>query len=192
MRVEHARVCIVHGFDAAPSAPWFPWLKAALEREGHQVIIDQMPSAGSPTPEQWQQALDRQVPTPDRDTYFVAHSLGCIAVLRYLESLKPDVRIGGFALVAGFNDRLAVHPQLDAFHRPALDCAKLQRMAAHRLVIAARDDPAVPHAASQRLAAALKASFISVDKGGHFLDSDGFSQFPLLTEQLRGWVQARP
>jgi predicted alpha/beta hydrolase family esterase len=131
------------------------------------------------------------VPTPDHDTYFVAHSLGGITVLRYLESLKPDVRIGGFVLVAGFNDRLAVHPQLDAFHRPALDCAKLERMAAHRLVIAARDDPAVPHAVSERLAAALKAGCISLDKGGHFLDSDGFVEFPLLLGQLRGWFQTR-
>jgi predicted alpha/beta hydrolase family esterase len=53
-QAERRRVCIVHGFDASPSAHWFPWLKAALEREGHEVKLDQLPSAGKPEPEQWQ------------------------------------------------------------------------------------------------------------------------------------------
>jgi predicted alpha/beta hydrolase family esterase len=51
-------------------------------------------------------------------------------------------------------------------------------------VIAAQDDPVVPHDLSQHLSEKLQARFISLPQGGHFLGSDGFTQFQQVYEIL--------
>jgi len=37
---------------------------------------------------------------PDKDSYFVGHSIGCQTIMRYLETI--DSTVGGIVLVAGF------------------------------------------------------------------------------------------
>lgn len=184
------RVYIVHGYGASPADHWFAWLARALEREGVAVTIVDLPTPSAPTPEAWQRALREQIRTPDAHTWFVAHSLGSIALLRYLaESPDTDTDtagVGGFVLVSGFNTPLPALPQLDGFIVPALDTARLIRLAPQRIVVAAEDDAIVPHASSRALAEALDARFVSVARGGHFLASDGYTRFPLLLELIEG------
>lgn len=178
------RVYIVHGYGASPADHWFAWLARALEREGVAVTILDLPTPTAPTPEAWQRALREQIRAPDAHTWFVAHSLGSIALLRYLAQSADTDGIGGFVLVSGFNAPLSALPQLDGFVAPALDTARLIRLAPQRIVVAAEDDAMVPHASSRALAAALDARFVSVPRGGHFLGSDGYTQFPLLLELI--------
>ncbi|WP_440224207.1 RBBP9/YdeN family alpha/beta hydrolase [Dokdonella sp. MW10] len=178
------RVVIVHGYAASPSDHWFAWLERELEARGAEVSIVSLPSPSEPKPGEWQHAIETQVPVLDADTWFVAHSLGSIAVLRFLASQGRDTTIGGYALVSGFNERLPLLPQLDDFIVADLDHARLAGVTPTRIVIAARDDAIVPFAASERLAASLDARFIAVERGGHFLGSDGFTTFPLILIEL--------
>lgn len=180
------RVFIIHGYAASPSDHWFSWLEQALERRGATVTILDLPTPDAPTPEAWQRALREQIAEPDARTWFVAHSLGGIALLRYLTQAADIRRIGGFVLVSGFNAPLPALPQLDAFVVPDLDTSRLVRMAAQRIVVAAEDDAIVPYASSRRLAETLDARLVSVARGGHFLGSDGYTQFPLLLELIEG------
>jgi predicted alpha/beta hydrolase family esterase len=180
------RVFIIHGYGASPSDHWFSWLAQALERRGAAVTILDLPRPDAPTPETWQRALREQIAEPDARTWFVAHSLGGIALLRYLTQAADIRRIGGFVLVSGFNAPLPALPQLDAFVVPDLDTPRLVRMAAQRIVVAAEDDAVVPYASSRHLAEALDARFVSVARGGHFLRSDGYTQFPLLLGLIEG------
>lgn len=175
-------VYIVHGYAASPSDHWFPWLKQALESRGATVSILNLPSADNPQTDEWQQALEAQVTKLDRQTYFIGHSLGCIALLRYLENTADTANIGGYILVSGFNASLPILPQLDHFITPDINYPKLVEIAQHRVVIAASNDPAVPLSLSKDLADALDAEFVQVAGGGHFLESDGYSTFPLLLE----------
>ncbi|PPU08520.1 hydrolase [Xanthomonas arboricola] len=179
------RVYIVHGYSASPYRHWFPWLKQELEKQGVVVSIVTLPSPDSPRPDDWQRALEVQIESMDENTYFVAHSLGGIALLKYLETAGGASVIGGYVLVSGFNDGLPILPQLDDFAKPDIDYEKISRISGHRLVIAAADDTIVPHALSERMARSLDAKFISVQHGGHFLDSDGFTEFPLVLDELR-------
>ncbi|MDP3975021.1 MAG: alpha/beta fold hydrolase [Candidatus Jorgensenbacteria bacterium] len=98
------RVFIVHGWDGYPEEGWFPWLKSELEARGFEVQIPSMPHPGTPTIRDWVAYLAKLVGEPDEQTYFVGHSIGCQAVLRYLESI--DSKIGGVVLVAGWLLRL--------------------------------------------------------------------------------------
>lgn len=187
---EGMRVHIIHGYAASPADHWFPWLERELERRGARVDIVELPASDAPRPEAWLQALEVQVGRPDRNTFFVAHSLGGITLLRYLESLQPEPEVGGYILVSGFNDRLAILPQLDGFVRPELDHDRLARIASARTVIAARDDTIVPYGLSLELADALQARFVTVERGGHFLGSDGFNGFPLVLQELERAMEA--
>jgi predicted alpha/beta hydrolase family esterase len=184
-------VYIVHGYAASPSDHWFPWLRQKLAQQGARVTVIELPSPDAPRPDEWQQAIARQVGVPDQHSYFVAHSLGSIALLRYLDSTPADTRIGGYILVSGFNDRLPALPQLDAFAAPDLDYARLVGMTRHRIVIAAVDDAIVPFPLTRDLAAEVASSFLPVERGGHFLASDGYRHFPLVLQELERAAQSR-
>ena len=100
------RVFIIHGWDGYPEEGWFPWLKKELEQKGFQVYIPAMPEPAEPKIEAWVSYLSEIVGDVDGDTFFVGHSIGCQAILRYLESLSADKKIGGTVLVAGWLTRL--------------------------------------------------------------------------------------
>ncbi|HXH12507.1 MAG TPA: alpha/beta hydrolase [Alphaproteobacteria bacterium] len=177
-------IYIVHGYGASPSDHWFPWLKKEMEKMGATVSIVNLPSPNDPQPKEWQQALKAQVSPLDRNTYFVTHSLGGITLLTFLEGTPEAAEIGGYILVSGFNDSLPILPQLNSFKKPNIAYDKLSRMTKNRVVISAIDDSIVPHALSKALADSLDAKFIPVERGGHFLGSDGFTEFPLVLEEL--------
>ena len=46
--------------------------------------------------------LAQLVGEPDEQTFFVGHSIGCQTILRYLESLPADKKVGGAVFVAGW------------------------------------------------------------------------------------------
>jgi len=177
-------IYIVHGYSASPSDHWFSWLKKEMEKKGAIVSIVNLPSPDNPEPNEWQQALEAQISSLDRNTYFVAHSLGSIALLKFFEGAQDTTAIGGYILVSGFNNSLPILPQLDSFNKPSIAYDKLVHMTDNRTVISAIDDSIVPHALSKELADSLDAKFIPLERGGHFLESDGFTEFPLVLDEL--------
>jgi predicted alpha/beta hydrolase family esterase len=65
-------------------------------------------------------------------------------------------------------------------------------MTRHRIVIAAADDAIVPFPLTRALAASVASSFLPVERGGHFLASDGYRQFPLVFEELQKAAKSGP
>src|SRR3989338_6493172 len=91
------RAFIIHGWDGYPDEGWFPWLKAELEKNGFQVHVPAMPESAEPKIETWVSHLSKAVGDVDENTYFVGHSIGCQTILRFLESLPADKKVGGGA-----------------------------------------------------------------------------------------------
>ncbi len=96
------RVFIIHGWDGYPEEGWFPWLKAELETRGYTVAVPAMPDSASPKIEAWVGALAQLVGKADKDTYFVGHSIGVQAILRYVAGLPKGSVVGGAVFVAGW------------------------------------------------------------------------------------------
>ncbi len=96
------RVFIIHGWDGYPEEGWFPWLKKELEGRGFEVFVPAMPDAGEPKIETWIPFISQLVGKADENTYFVGHSIGCQAIIRYLQTLPEGVKIGGAVFVAGW------------------------------------------------------------------------------------------
>ncbi|RDU71267.1 serine hydrolase family protein [Helicobacter aurati] len=178
------QVYIVHGFEAYPQKHWFMWLRDELSKQHVSTYIPAMPNAANPIPEEWDSTLQSEVKNIDKNTYFIGHSLGCIATLRFLSILQERTQIGGIILVSGFDKSLDSLPQLNHFMNINLEYNKLCSLTAQRLVISARNDNIVPTQLSQILAQNLRATFIQTDTGGHFMQDDNFTSFPLLFHQL--------
>lgn len=96
------KVFIIHCWGGNPKQDWYPWLKAELEKNGFKVKIPEMPNTDIPKINSWVNFLKKQVGKLDEDTYFIGHSIGCQTILRYLETLDEDIKIGGVILVAGW------------------------------------------------------------------------------------------
>src|SRR3990167_2910856 len=96
------RVIIVHGWDGYPEEGCFPWLKKEFEKENFQVLIPAMPDPINPKIETWVPYLRDHVLVPDEETYLIGHSIGAQTILRYLESLPENAKIGGAVFIAGW------------------------------------------------------------------------------------------
>lgn len=115
---------------------------------------------------------------PDEHTVIVAHSLGCLTVLRHLASLQGPWRLGILVLVSGFVDQLPVLPELDQFIREGCDVSGIAEHIDRIVVVRSDNDPLVPPALTDRLAGLLGVSARMVAGAGHFLADDGVTAFP--------------
>ena len=95
-------IYIVHGWGGSGSGGWFDWLKEELGKKGYKVIAFDMPDTDTPVIEKWVGFLKENVKELNEDVYFVGYSIGCQTILRYLESLKKGVKVGGCFFVAGW------------------------------------------------------------------------------------------
>lgn len=178
------KVYIVHGYTASPEKHWFPWLESELAKIGVACERLAMPDSSNPTPEKWLAHLAHNVEV-DAQTVLVGHSLGCIAWLNFLA--KTGAKPKAAVLVSGFYQPLDTIPELAPF---AAFYATLPPVSLpNSTVIAAIDDQIVPHQYSDALAQHLHANYIRLNQGGHFLDREGWMEFPLVLELLQKIVQ---
>lgn len=178
------RVVVVHGYDAAPDQHWFPWLRERLTADGVRTDVVELPEPSFPEAGAWRAAVARAVGDPDRHTHLVAHSLGCVTLLRHLAGLPQPWTLGGLVLVAGFTGPLASVPLLDGFLAEDVDVSAARANARRRLVLRSDDDPTVPAAATEALAERLGAPVQVVPGAGHFCGSDGVTRLPAVLDAL--------
>lgn len=95
-------VVIVHGWDATSQSNWIPWLKKELEKRNFKVIAPDMPITRFPIIPLWINKIRSIIKNPDKDTYFIGHSIGCQAILRYIQKLPEKTKLGGALFVAGW------------------------------------------------------------------------------------------
>ncbi|MBI6550432.1 RBBP9/YdeN family alpha/beta hydrolase [Xenorhabdus lircayensis] len=180
------KIIIVHGYTASSSSNWFPWLKETLIEQGADVIVPGMPESLAPKPEAWANMLMDIVPRAGKDTIFIGHSLGCIAVLRHLEAIRStSPHIGGYILVSGFDSPQIALPELDSFTAEPLDYAFLRGVTGLRISIISSNDGIVSSQSSQALAHSLQTEITNVDNGGHFLDREGFTRLLPVYDALK-------
>lgn len=128
--MANKRIFIVHGWEATPESDWFPWLRRELEKRGFTVLVPAMPDPIHPKKEAWVPQLEKTAGIPDRNCYFVGHSLGCITILRYLETLQKSQVAGGAVLVGGFGTDLEYADykgEVSSFFSTPLDWGKIKK-----------------------------------------------------------------
>ena len=182
---------IVHGYQASPESHWFPWLEQQLTADGHTVQTIALPNPDTPNLDEWGESIRREIGRPDSDTCIITHSLGGIAALHHLTALGGEWELPGLFIVSGFVEKLRVIPELDDFIGQAhVDVPAIKPHIAHAEVFVSTNDVLVDPALTQQLADALSARLTTVENGGHFLESDGYLEFPQLWQRIAQWLRS--
>jgi methionine--tRNA ligase beta chain len=177
---------MIHGLGNTPNDAWFPWLKSELERRGFAVSAPAMPQPEKPTLETWIPAIAAAVHRPDADTYFVGHSLGVIAILKYLETLPESARIGGVVSIAGFlelpvNNEPAEDEMLRLWLLAPVQAAKIKKIVGKIHAIFSPTDRWVRIENKKLFEDQLGATTLIEDgrgERGHFSGHDGVTELP--------------
>ncbi len=184
------RVFIIHGWDGYPEEGWFPWLKEELEQEDFVVQVPSMPNAKAPKIDSWVSFLKKIVGKPDKETFFVGHSIGCQTILRYLETLPMDIKVGGVILVAGFVHLNLEEGEDEKIAKPWLETPinwnNIREHIKNIVAIFSDNDPFVPLSDSKIFKNKLKAKIIIEHNKGHFSGSDKVTKLPIVLESING------
>jgi len=181
------RVFIVHRWSGGSHDDWRPWLKAELEKRGWQVTVPDMPDTDAPVIEKWVAHLAEVVGTPDAETYFVGHSIGNQAILRYLEAVTQPV--GGAVFVAGwFSLENLEDEETAAIAKPwietPIDLGKVRGVLPKSTVIISDNDPYGMFEENKRKFAELGSKIVVLPNAGHFTAEDGFTELPVALSEL--------
>lgn len=169
------RVIIVHGWSGSPDTNWLPWLKAELEKKGYAVIVPAMPDTDNPMIDTWVPYLATVVGTPDADTFFIGHSIGCQTILRYLETI--DAQVGGALFVAGwFNLENLKSKEDDDIARPwietPLNSEKIKSVLPHATLVISDNDPFGAFEENKQKFADISARVVVMPNAGHIIESE--------------------
>lgn len=171
------RAFLIHGWEGYPEEGWKPWLKNELQKRGFEVFVPAMPETKNPRMDAWIPHLAKLVGTPDKDCYFVGHSLGCITILRYLETLEEGQEIGGAVLVAGFSNHLNLK-EFGTFFTKPIDWEKINSRCKKFVAIHSDNDPYVPLRHADIFKEKLNARVIILHNMKHFSGDDGINELP--------------
>lgn len=177
------KVFLIHGWEGKPDNHWFPWLSWELKARGFEVHAPAMPHANEPKVSEWLSAIRAAVGRPTAATYFVCHSLGCIAILRYFEKLPEKTRVGGAVFVAGFSGNLNI-PEIQEFYDLPLDIAKAKKNCPKFVTIFSDNDDYISLEQSFQFQKALGAKAILEKGKGHFTKSEGSTALPSVFQSL--------
>jgi len=168
------RVLILHGWGADSHDNWFPWLKGELEKKGVDAYCPDLPETNVPKQEAWLSEIRKLAGGFDSGLALVGHSLGTIAIMRTLESLRPGEKIGKAVLVSGFTWGLDIR-EISDFFKTEFDWEKIRGHAHEITVMNSDNDPYFPVQEGEKLRDNLKAKLIVEHGAGHINEgSPGF------------------
>ncbi len=185
------RVFIIHGWEGNPNNAWFPWLRKELGTQGFEVHTPAMPNPDEPDKDSWVTYLAQTVGIPDSETYLIGHSIGCKAIMRYLESLPENNQIGGVIFVASWLTLTHMEDRTDDEKRvvtnwsnPPYNFEKIKNIGNKFVAIFSDDDPEVPLENTEVFEKEFGAKIIIESGKGHFSDDAGIKELPVVLEEL--------
>ena len=179
---------IVHGAYGNPEENWIPWLKASLQKDGHEVLTPVFPTPEGQTWDAWRRIAETALlGRSPANTVLIGHSISAAFVLRLAEiTLEPYKAV--FALCPFMRD-LGL-PDFDTVNATFLHHEfkwdKIRSGARSITLFAGEDDPYVPLAIAHEAAEAAGTKLIVVKEGGHLNAKTGFQEFPMLLEKIWG------
>ena len=159
---------IVHCWEGYPEYCWYPWVKAELEKRGFEVLVPAFPDTENPKMKAWVSKLQKIISEPNEDVYLIGHSIGCAAIMRYLETLSEDQKVGGVVMVAGFNENVGFE-EIQNFFETSIDLEKIKKRSKNGFfAIHSDDDPYVDLKYADIFKEELSAEAIIKHEAKHF------------------------
>ncbi|GBE17105.1 putative hydrolase YdeN [bacterium BMS3Abin15] len=161
------KVVVIHCWEGYPEYCWYPYVKKTLEKKGYEVNVPAFPETDLPKLDKWLPKLQEAVGQPSENVILVGHSVGCITILRYLESLSEDQKIGGAILVAGYIGDLG-YDELKNFFDSPVNFEKAKRHCENFIAIHSDNDPYVDLKHADIFKKELDAEIIIKHNAKHF------------------------
>ncbi len=173
------KAIIIHGWGGGPYTNWLPWLKSELENRNWQVLVPAMPDTEHPKINPWLDAVAKAAADMnlDENTVLIGGSIGCQAILRYLENLADNIKISGAVLVAPWMqlDEQTIKEEGEESIEIAkpwvetpIDFARVKKHSDKFIAIFSDNDPFVPISQKEVFADKLGAKTIVETGEGHF------------------------
>jgi len=179
------RVFIIHGWGGSPDKGWFVWLKKELFSRGFEVHLPVMPNAETPKINEWVSYLSELVGKLDKNTYFIGHSIGCQAIMRYLEKQKE--KAGGVLFIAGWFNLTNLEQEeveiVKSWIESKIDLNKVKKNANKIIAIFSDNDPYAPLKDSKSFKEKLNAKIIIEKNKGHYIEHET-GKIPVVLEEF--------
>lgn len=176
---------IIHGTGGHPLENWFPWLKEELEKKDFSVFVPQFPNADKPLLEPWLQELEKYKDKIDNNTIFIAHSIGCLFLLRVLERLKTPVKASFFvAPSVGIKPIKFYEGDYNFSNGFTFNWEKIKSNAGKVVVFHSDNDPYISIDNGKEVAHKLGVELTFVSNAGHFNATAGYTKFELLRDKI--------
>lgn len=178
-----SRVFIVHGWGGSPERDWMPWAKRALKEKGFEVFVPEMPETENPRIAPWLDKLTETIGQVRRDDILIGHSIGTLAIIRYLQGLKDDQKVQKVILVAPWQTLTLDENEDPEIAKPwqveDVDYEKVKTKADKFVAIFSKDDPSVPFESNKKyFTQKLNPEILVKDGMGHF----NIPEIPFLLE----------
>ena len=173
---------------AGAQGDWRPWLRGELEKLGYEVLMPEMPDIDTPVIKKWVSKLTEVVGKPDSNTYFIGHSIGCQAILRYLETINTPV--GGAIFVAGwFNLKNLEDKETEEIARPwiqtSINTEKVRSALLKSTLIISDNDPYGCLEENKQKFAQITTKIVVMPNAGHITSEDGFIELPEVLSEFQ-------
>ena len=180
------KALIIHGWDGSPDEPLHRYLKLELGRTGYVVKVPVMPNPDAPVIKDWLTKISQEF---SEEYLFVGHSIGCQAILRFLEILD-GVKIPKVILIAPWmkldlqtlkEEGQEVVEIAKPWMETSIDFEKVKNKVGEFFVIFSDDDPYISLDQAEFFKENLGAKVFVEHDQGHFTESDNFAalQTPL-------------
>ena len=167
MKPKQKRILVLHGWNSGPNEGWFPLVKKYFEPAGYEVVSPDLPGNYFPEYDGWLKAIEDFA--PDGNSILIGHSLGGVAILKYLE--KAEVPVKQIVLAATPIDSMDF-PQIASFFNSSFHWDKIKQNAHKINLINEADDPLVPVEHGHRLAEKLDGELTVLPGGMHLFVLD--------------------
>jgi hypothetical protein len=191
------KVYIIHGWEGSPDEPLLKWLASELSKDGFDIEVPVMPNTGSPVIKEWLSKIVEVAGTnPNQDCIFVGHSIGCQAILRYLEQLKGSEQVGGVILIAPWfylsgleteEEKKIAEPWIK---EPINTFNVLKHVPRGKMVaIFSDNDPYVPEGNIEMFKDSFGTKIIIEKNMRHFTEGDGVIELQSALQAIRNILQ---
>lgn len=180
-------VC-VHGWAGSPDIGFWPWLRDEATKLGLEVHAPQLPGNENPKLVEWVKIIESLVKDNQSETILIGHSLGCDAVLRYVERQPKTTKIKAIILIAPFIDETDLK-DLEEFHGQHIDVERVKLVAHQKIAFFSSNDKHVPLIESIEYQHRIGSQVHILKNRGHFRDDDGCKQIPEVLETIKKCVE---
>jgi len=150
-----------------------------------------MPSTEVPEIKEWVSKLNAICPIPNKDPIFIGHSIGCQAILRYLEQTSENVKVDQTILVAPWTKLKPIIKDEDGAEEIAkpwvetpIEWGKIEAKVDKIYTIFSINDYYVYSEEANLFEEKLGAKTLTLQNRGHFTEEDGIISFPEIIDFL--------